>query len=151
VKKATEWLLDAEKPGILIGSGILWAGASEELIQFAELTNIPVCYAIGGKGCMPDDHPLCGGPVGLGFGSIARADVLLAIGVRFEEILGYGAGNFYAPDVKVISVDIEPTEIGRNRPVDLGIWGDAKAVLIQLIESAKEALGSPGTKREETE
>jgi acetolactate synthase-1/2/3 large subunit len=48
-------------------------------------------------------------------------------------------------------VDIEPTEIGRNRPVDLGIWGDAKAILIELIESAKEALGSPGTKREETE
>lgn len=151
VKKATKWLLDAKKPGILISSGILWSGASEELIQFAELTNIPVCYAIGGKGCIPEDHPLCGGPVGMDFGSIAGADVLLAIGVRFEEILGYGAGNFYAPDVKVISVDIEPTEIGRNRPVDLGIWGDAKAVLSQLIESTKETLGSFGTKREETE
>ncbi len=151
VKKATEWLLAAQKPGMLIGSGILWSGASEELIQFAELTNIPVCYAIGGKGCIPDDHPLCGGPVGLDFGSIAGADVLLAIGVRFEEILGFGAGNFYAPDVKVISVDIEPTEIGRNRPVALGIWGDAKAVLTQLIEAAKEALGGNGSKREETE
>ncbi len=150
VKKAAEWLLAAEKPGILIGGGILWSGASDELIQFAELTNIPVCYEIGGKGCMPDDHPLCGGPVGLDFGSIAGADVLLAIGVRFEEILGYGAGNFYAPDVKVVSVDIEPLEIGRNRPVDIGIWGDAKAVLTQLIESAKEALKSGG-KREETE
>ena len=151
VKKATRWLLDAEKPGILIGSGILWSGASEELVQFAELLNIPVCYEVGGKGCMPDDHPLCGGPVGLDFGSIAGADVLLAIGVRFEEVLGYGAGAFYAPDVRVISVDIEPTEIGRNRPIDLGIWGDAKAVLTQLTEAAKEALGSSGKKREETE
>jgi len=151
VKKAAEWLLNAERPGVLIGSGILWSGASEELIQFAELTNIPVCYAIGGKGCIPDDHPLCGGPVGMDFGSIAGADVLLAIGVRFEEILGYGAGNFYAPDVRVISVDIEPTAIGRNRPVDLGIWGDAKAVLTQLIESAKEALQGRGGQREETE
>jgi len=151
VKKATKWLLDAERPGILIGNGIRWSGASEELIQFVELLNIPVCYAIGGKGCIPDDHPLCGGPVGLDFGSIAGADVLLAIGVKFEEVLGYGAGNFYAPDVRVISVDIEPTEIGRNRPIDLGIWGDAKAVLTQLIEAAKEALGSSGKKREETE
>jgi len=110
-----------------------------------------VCYAIGGKGCIPDDHPLCGGPVGLDFGSIGGADVLLAVGVRFEEILGYGAGAFYAPDVRVISVDIEPTEIGRNRPVDLGIWGDARAVLGQLIEAAKESVGGSAAKREDTE
>ena len=151
VKRAVEWLLEAERPGILIGSGIIRSGASEELVKFAELINIPVCYAIGGKGGIPDDHPLCGGIVGFGFGGIAGADVLLAIGVRFEELLGYGAGDFYAPDVRVISVDIEPAEIGRNRPIDLGIWGDAKAVLTQLIEAAKEALGSSGKKREETE
>ena len=100
---------------------------------------------------MPDDHPLCGGPVGMDFGSIAGADVMLAIGVRFEEILSYGRGSFYAPDLKVISVDIEPTEMGRNRPIDLGIWGDAKAVLTQLIEPAKEALSATGAKREDTE
>jgi acetolactate synthase-1/2/3 large subunit len=149
IKMATQLLLNAERPGILIGSGVLWSGASEELVQFAELLNIPVCYAYGGKGCMPEDHPLCGGPVGLDFGSIAGADVLLAIGVRFGEILSYGTGVFYAPDVKVISVDIEPTEIGRNRPIEVGIWGDAKAVLTQLTESAQEALG--GRRREETE
>ena len=151
VKKAVEWLLGAEMPGILIGSGVYWSGASAELLKFAELLRIPVCYAIGGKGCIPDDHPLCGGPVGYNFGSITGADVLLAIGVRFEEILNYGTGEFYAPDVKVISVDIEPTEIGRNRPVDLGIWGDAKTVLTQLIETSKVALKKSGMKREETE
>ena len=97
IKKATQLLLNAERPGILIGSGALWSGATKELIEFAELLNVPVCYAIGGKGCMPDDHPLCGGPVGMDFGSIAGADVLLAIGVRFEEILSYGTGSLYAP------------------------------------------------------
>jgi acetolactate synthase-1/2/3 large subunit len=151
VKEAVRWLLDAERPGILVGSGVLWSGASDELVEFAELTNIPVCYAIGGKGGIPDDHPLCGGPVGYSFGSIAGADVLLSVGVRFEEVLGYGTGDFYAPDVRVISVDIEPTEIGRNRPVDIGIWGDARAVLSQLIEAAKDVLGGTGRKREETE
>jgi acetolactate synthase-1/2/3 large subunit len=151
VKKAVKWLLEAEKPGILIGSGVYWSGASRELIGFAELTKIPVCYAIGGKGCIPDDHPLCGGPVGYDFGSIAGADVLLAVGVRFEEILNYGKGDFYAPDVKVVSVDIEPSEIGRNRSVDLGIWGDAKAVLTQMTEAAKELLEKNRKKREETE
>jgi acetolactate synthase-1/2/3 large subunit len=150
VKKAAKWLLEAERPGILIGSGILWSNASKELLKFAEMLKVPVCYAIGGKGGIPDDHPLCGGPVGLDFGSIAGADVLLAIGVRFEEILNFGTGNFYAPDAKVISVDIEPLEIGRNRPVDLGIWGDARAVLTQLIEEAKEALRASGKRRGET-
>jgi len=150
VKKAVKWLLDAERPGILIGSGILWSGASKELVKFAEFLNIPVCYAIGGKGGIPDDHPLCGGPVGYDFGSIAGADVLLAIGVRFEEILNYGKGALYAPDVKVISVDIEPLEIGRNRPVDLGIWGDAKAVLTQMTEAAQESLRASGKRRRET-
>lgn len=150
VEQATRLLLDADKPGILIGSGILWSNASKELIQFAELLKIPVCYSISGKGGMPDEHPLCAGPVGLGGGAIAGADVLLAIGVRFEEILGYGAGGFYAPDVRVISVDIEPIEIGRNRPFDIGIWGDAKAVLAQLKESAQKALGESGRKGRET-
>jgi acetolactate synthase-1/2/3 large subunit len=149
VKKAVQWLLGAERPGILIGSGVLWSEASKELVKFAELLNIPVCYAIGGKGCIPDNHPLCGGPVGMGFGAIAGADVLLAIGVRFEELLGFGTGDFYAPDVKVISVDIEPLEIGRNRAIDIGIWGDAKAVLSQMIEVAQKAV--KGKKRRDTE
>jgi acetolactate synthase-1/2/3 large subunit len=151
VKKAVEWLLKAERPGILIGSGVYWSGASEELIAFAELLKIPVCYAIGGKGCIPDDHPLCGGPVGYNFGSITGADVLLAIGVRFEELLNFGTGDFYDPDVKIISIDIEPTEIGRNRPVDLGIWGDAKTVLKQLIEAAKKYIKKSGKNRKETD
>jgi acetolactate synthase-1/2/3 large subunit len=151
VKQAVEWLLDAEKPGILIGSGVLWSGASEELIRFAELLKIPVCYSLSGKGGIPDDHPLCGGMVAYNWGSIAGADVLLAIGVRFEEGLGYGHGTFFAPGVKVISVNIEPKEIGRNRPVDLGIWGDAKVVLTQLVETAEKALGSQSKKCEETE
>jgi acetolactate synthase-1/2/3 large subunit len=150
-EKAVERLLEAERPAILIGSGVLWSGASEELMQFANLLKIPVCYAIGAKGAIADDHPLCGGIVAYGFGAIAEADVLLTIGVRFEEILGYGAGDLYAPDVSVISVDIEPLEIGRNRPIDIGICGDARAVLTQLIEAGNEALASAGKTRDETD
>ena len=151
VKKATEWLLKAEKPAILVGTGVIRSGASKELIEFAEFLNVPVCCDIGGKGAIPDDHPLNGGPIGMSFASIAGADVLLAIGVRFQEILDFGTGDMYAPNVRVISVDIEPTEIGRNRPIALGIWGDAKAVLSQMVGSAKEALGPNGARREETE
>jgi len=149
IRTAVKWLANAEKPGILVGSGVIWSGASKELLEFAKLFNIPVCYAVGGKGAIPDDHPLCGGIVGFSFGSIAGADVLLAVGVRFEELLGYGTGDFYAPDTKVISVDIEPSEIGRNRPIDLGIFGDAKAVLAQLIEVAEEVHVSSNKKRKQ--
>ena len=126
VKRAVEWLLEAERPGILIGSGIIWSGASEELMQFAELLNIPVCYAVGGKGGIPDDHPLCGGIVGFGFGGIAGADVLLSIGVRFEESLGYGAGDFYAPDVRVISVILNQPRSAETGPSTLGYGGMPK-------------------------
>jgi len=149
VKKATKMLLEAKRPAMLVGTGILRADASEELVQFAEFTQIPVCCAIGGKSAIPDDHPLNGGPIGYSFSSISGADVLLAVGVRFEDVLGFGKGDLYAPDVKVISVDIEPTEIGRNRPIALGIYADAKAVLVQLLESAKEL--TRGSKREETD
>jgi acetolactate synthase-1/2/3 large subunit len=76
--------------------------------------------------------------------------VLLTIGIRFGEMMGYGGGALYAPDVKVVSVDIEPLEIGRNRPIDIGISGDARAVLTQLIGAANEELKSSGRKREET-
>ncbi len=151
VREAVDWLLGAQRPGILISSGVLWSAASAELVEFAELLKIPVCYAIGGKGGIPDDHPLCGGPVGYDWGSIAGADVLLSVGVRFEEVLGYGSGNFYSPDVRVISVDIEPTEIGRNRPIDLGIWGDAKAVLGQMTAAAREAISASGRQPTETD
>jgi acetolactate synthase-1/2/3 large subunit len=151
IKRAVQWLLDADKPGILIGSGILWSGASDELIRFAELMKIPVCYTLSGKGGIPDDHPLCGGMVAYNWGSIAGADVLLTIGARFEEGLGFGRGTFYASDVKVISVDIEPTEIGRNRPVELGICGDARVILNQLSEEAEKALGRTRKKRKETD
>ncbi|MBE0479769.1 MAG: thiamine pyrophosphate-binding protein [Dehalococcoidia bacterium] len=149
IRQAAQLLLKAEKPGILIASGILWAEASEELMRFAEIVNVPVCYAIGGKSGIPDDHPLCGGPVGYNWGTIAGADVLLALGVKFEEVLNYGKGDFFSPDVKLISVNIDPAEIGRNRPITLGIWGDARAVLTQLADAAGRILG--GKKRPDTD
>jgi acetolactate synthase-1/2/3 large subunit len=151
VKEAVDLLLEARRPAVLVGSGVLWSGASEELVRFAEQLRVPVCYAIGGKGCFPDDHPLCGGIVAYGFGAISEADVILAMGVRFGEMLGFGAGSLYAPDVKIISVDIEPSEIGRNRPVDIGIVGDARAVLEQLGEAAMKDGRRSGSKGEDTE
>jgi len=140
IKKAAEMLLNAEKPLILAGSGVYWSGASEELIEFAEFTQIPVAYYELGQGCIPDEHPLCIGNaiVSLRF---AKPDVMLAVGVCFDELLGFGVDEtMYPKDLKVIHVDIEPSIIGKNRPMDLGIVGDPKAVLSQLLEATKQVL-----------
>jgi len=146
IKKAAEMLLNAEKPIILVGSGVYWSNASEELIKFTEFTQIPVVYYELGQGCIPDDHPLCVGNaiVGLRF---AKPDVMLAIGVCFDELLGFGVDEtMYPKDLKIIHVDIEPSIIGKNRPIDLGIIGDPKAVLSQLLEAVKQILEKEGVK-----
>lgn len=140
VKKAAEMLLNAEKPIILAGSGVYWANASKELVELAELLQIPVMYYELGMGCIPDEHPLCIGNavVSLRF---AKPDVMLAVGVCFDELLGFGVDEtMYPKDLKVIHVDIEPSIIGKNRPMDLGIIGDPKAVLSQLLEATKQIL-----------
>ncbi len=138
VKRAAEMLLSAEKPIIFAGSGVYWADASEELVRLAELTQIPVCYYDLGQGCIPDDHPLCAGNA-IGALRFVRPDVMLAVGVCFNESLGFGVDEtMYPKDLKVIHVDIDPSVIGKNRPVDLGIVGDPKAVLSQLIDAVKQ-------------
>ena len=97
-------------------------------------------FAFSDKHAIPDEHPLCIGNaiVSLRF---AKPDVILAVGVCFNELLRFGVGEtMYPKDLKVIHVDIEPSVIGKNRPMDLGIVGDPKAVLSQLLGVAKQIL-----------
>ncbi|MGR3296091.1 MAG: thiamine pyrophosphate-binding protein, partial [Candidatus Bathyanammoxibius sp.] len=130
VKEAVDLLLGAERPVVLAGGGVWWSQAAKELQEFAELTKIPVSSPVSGVGggSIPDDHPLSGGS--------ARADVVLTIGLRLDYTVGFG--RFYGEDCRRIQVDIEPSEIGHNRPAEIGIVGDAKAVLKQMIEEARE-------------
>ena len=149
VKKAAEMLLNAEKPIILTGSGVYWSGASKELVELAEFLQIPVTYYELGMGCIPDEHPLCLGNavVSLRF---AKPDVMLAVGVCFDELLGFGVDEtMYPKDLKVIHIDLEPSIVGKNRPVDLGIVGDPKAVLSQLLEAVRRILEKEGIKERE--
>lgn len=132
VKKAVDLLLEAERPLVIAGSGVWWSQATGELQEFIELTKIPVS---AGHGVMPDDHPLCIG--GRGFGN-QRADVIFLLGTRLDFRRGFGHPPAFSKDSKWIQVDIEPIEIGRNRPIDIGIIGDAKAVLKQMIEEAHD-------------
>ena len=129
VKKAVEVLLGAERPLIIIGSGVWWSQAEKELQEFVELAKIPVS---GGQWGIAGDHPLrLSSREGM-----QRADVVLLLGTRVDFKLGFGRSPLFSEDSKWIQVDIEPTEIGYNRPIDIGIPGDAKAVLKQMIEEA---------------
>ena len=143
-------LAKAENPVAYVGGGILLAKASEDLREFVEHMGLPVAHSLMGKGALRDDHPLVMGMTGFWGTSLVNqsclnADYVFAVGTRFKEAdcsswyPGYtfniGAeGN----DTKVIHIDIEPQEIGRNYPTEIGVVADARAALRVLTRVAKE-------------
>ncbi|MGB7077742.1 MAG: thiamine pyrophosphate-binding protein [Xanthobacteraceae bacterium] len=140
VVKAVDMLLGAERPCILVGQGVRYGGASEELLKLAERLQIPVAASMSGLGAIDAHHPLALGLVARGGHYQAnhatrQADVLLALGVRFDDrtssswIPGY---SFTIPPTKLIHVDIDPEEIGRNYPVALGLMADVRTFLRQV-------------------
>jgi acetolactate synthase-1/2/3 large subunit len=148
VKKACELLASAERPVILAGGGVILSEASPELLELAELLGAAVITTMMGKGAFPEDHPLFAfyaGSKGTYCGNklASSADVLLAIGCRFadETTSSYKPGvSFSIPPTKLIHVDIDIDEIGKNYPVEVGIVGDAKAVLYQIINTLKNMM-----------
>ena len=141
VVKALEMLLAAERPVILVGQGVKYGGAVADLVAFAERLRIPVAYSASGQGAIDAGHELCLGLVARNGPYQAnhaarQADVLLALGVRFDDrtssswIPGY---SFTIPPTKLIHVDIDPEEIGRNYPVALGLMADVRTFLRQLL------------------
>ncbi|MFH1032508.1 MAG: thiamine pyrophosphate-binding protein [Chloroflexota bacterium] len=134
VKKAVDMLLNAKKPVVVAGSGIWWSRAEKELKELIELLKLPLILIQMARGAVPEDHPLCFGPTRVG---TKDADVILLIGTRLNYGLNFGRPGLFGTEGKWIQVDIEPEEIGRNRPIDVGITGDAKAVLSQMIAEAQ--------------
>ncbi|MFX1440637.1 MAG: thiamine pyrophosphate-binding protein [Promethearchaeota archaeon] len=139
IKKAVELLAGAERPVILAGSGVYWSGAAKELVNLAEMMNIPVACEFLALGCIPQSHDLfIGNAVAQANLFLSQADVMLTIGARFDSFLGFGTDPaIYAEDVKVIHVDIDSSVIGKNRPVEVGIVGDAQAVMRSMLDYAK--------------
>ena len=136
VKKAIALLKDAQRPVIVTGTGVFWSGAMEELKEFVELSGIPFYTTPQGRGVIAEDHPLSF--LGARNQAWKEADVVLIVGTRMNFIIGFGLPPRFAPDVKIVQVDINDEEIGRNRPVDVGIVGDAKMVLQQLLKEGRE-------------
>ena len=142
VAAAGRVLLAAKRPVIVAGGGVIASRASEELRHVAEFLGAPVVTTMMGKGAFPEDHPLSGfhgGSKGTTCGNIltANADVLLAVGMRFadETTSSYRHGVTYAiPPTRLIHLDLDPTQIGKNYPVEVGIVADAKAGLAALCD-----------------
>ena len=135
VEAALALLARAQRPVLLAGSSIWWDGAVEALARLADATGVPVYLNGMGRGCLPPDHPSFF--QGSRKGALARADVVLVVGTPLDFRVGYGTAPTFAGDAKVIQVDGDPTEIGRNRPVDVGIVGDSRSVLGQLAGGAR--------------
>jgi acetolactate synthase I/II/III large subunit len=141
VTKAVDMLLAAERPVILVGQGVRYGNACDDLVQLAERLQIPVGCSASGLGAIPSDHPLALGLVSRGGHYQAnhaarQADVLLALGVRFDDrtssswLPGY---SFTIPPTRLIHVDIDPDEIARNYPVALGLMADVRTFLRQVL------------------
>jgi acetolactate synthase-1/2/3 large subunit len=133
IEDACRLLAQAERPLLLTGSGILWSGAEGELQQLVEHAGIPFYTTPQGRGVVPDDHALSF-PTARST-AFREADLLLLIGTRINYVIGHLSPPRFNASARLIQVDIDPSEIGHNHPADIGIVGDARAVLQQVLEA----------------
>jgi acetolactate synthase-1/2/3 large subunit len=144
VKRAAEMLVNAERPMMLLGGGVILSDASPEALLLAEHLLTPVGISLMGKGAFPETHPLSLGVVGM-HGTIEanklipEADVLLVVGCRFSDRTT-GKIEQFCPDAKIIHIDVDSAEIGKNAKVDLPIVADAKKTLRQIYEQVFEKM-----------
>jgi thiamine pyrophosphate-dependent acetolactate synthase large subunit-like protein len=140
VERALELIAASSRPILVSGSGVLWAEAEVELLTLVERARIPFYTTPQGRGVIPEDHPLCFlGARGTGW---READLIVSVGTRQNYVIGFARPPRWNPEAKLIQVDIDPAEIGRNRHADVGIAGDAKAVLAQLLAAGDGSLHS---------
>lgn len=137
IREASRLILEARKPVLYVGGGVIRARASQELRVLAEMTGIPVVTTLMARGAFPDSHPQHLGMPGM-HGTVAavaglqKSDLIISLGARFDDRVT-GALDSFAPGAKVIHADIDPAEIGKNRAVDVPIVGDCREVIADLI------------------
>jgi acetolactate synthase-1/2/3 large subunit len=144
ISQAAELLAKAERPILLVGGGVILAGASDEIVKMSDLLMAPVTTTFMGKGAFPENHPLSLGCIGMHGNPaanrlIGEADVLLAIGTRFSDRATTNLDTF-AKDAKKIQIDVDAAEINKNIKVDLAIIADAKASMKMLLTATSEKL-----------
>ena len=139
IKEAARMIMAAERPVIYAGGGILKARAAEALRALAELCDVPVVTTLMARGAIPDDHPLCLGMPGMhgnytAIMSMQESDLLIALGSRFDDRVTGKVASF-APDAKIIHVDIDPAELGKVRRPDVPIVGDCRLVIEEMVKA----------------
>jgi len=150
IRRAAQMIEEAERPLVYAGGGIIAAEASGLLREFVELTDTPAVVTLMGLGALPSTHPNFISMPGM-HGSYAanmafqNCDLIVGLGVRFDDRVT-GRLAAFAPHAKVIHVDIDPAEIGKNRVPDVPIVGDVSRVLTRLLKILREAPGQPGEK-----
>jgi acetolactate synthase-1/2/3 large subunit len=137
VREAARMIVEAKRPVLYVGGGVIRAGAHAELRRLAELTGIPVTTTLMARGAFPDSHPLHLGMPGMhgtvaAVGALQKSDLIIALGARFDDRVT-GRLDTFAPDAAVIHADIDPAEIGKNRTADVPIVGDAREVIADLV------------------
>ena len=145
IEAAADLLAGAERPLLHAGTGVSWSGAWSELVALGDHLSAALTTSLGARGVVPEDHPHYFHPLNYEALTAARsqADVVLIVGGRAGELDGWGRPPTWSPAErqKVIQVDIDPTAIGLNRPVELGIVGDARAVLAALLAAVQKRTG----------
>ncbi len=133
IEKALDVLQSAERPLVLLGQGMAYSGATEEVRAFLEKIQVPFVRTPKGKGIMPDDHPLSAGAARTL--ALQQADVVFLMGARFNWILHFGLAPRYSPNVRVIQLDINPESMHQNKPAEVALLGDGKAIMQQLNQA----------------
>ena len=149
LEQAASLIAKSKRPVILAGHGILLSGASSEVIELSEKGNIPLSWTLLGSGAVPASHHLNMGMMGMhgefaANNAIQKADLLIACGMRFDDRVT-GNTNTYSLESKKIQIEIDPSEINKNVPVDVALVGDLKSILTKLIPLLKERQKSSWT------
>jgi acetolactate synthase-1/2/3 large subunit len=138
IEKAIDLIMKAEKPIIMAGGGVILSGAFNELQALAEILMCPVVTTFKGKGAFPENHPLAMGPIGMhGHAEankiIIEADCIIAIGARFSD-RSVGRFDEFGKGMSIIHFDVDPSEIGKNKSVDVAVIGDVKSSLRTVVK-----------------
>ncbi len=141
IKQAAEAIAKAKKPVVYIGGGVILSNAAAEILEFAEITKIPVTHTLMGIGGFPGTHPLSLGMLGMhgtyyANMSVHNSDLIVAVGARFDDRVT-GKVEGFAPEAKIIHIDVDPTSIRKNVRVDIPVVGDVKHVMIELNKEVK--------------
>jgi acetolactate synthase I/II/III large subunit len=150
VVEAVKLIQQAERPVLYVGGGVIKAEASEALLQLATIGRLPVVTTLMARGAFPDSNPLCYGMPGMhgaytAVTAMQKADLLVALGARFDDRVT-GKLDAFAPGAKIVHVDIDPAEIGKNRQADVPIVGDCKDVIEKMVSELtkrQDEAGSP--------